>query len=277
MVVPTFSLGLLAAAQARPTTGSITGPVNTSESQRESNPRSSRPVTSSVSASGLDAAPAAPTPMRIFMSRLLFLTRARVLGQVVRIGLDGWIVRIDAGGAEVLDRSALESVATLGVTLPWAGPVRPVECHEYQCGAPQPEAHVRSLLVILAAFPDDDIFWRLHAATDAGQFVDRARQARQARKERGGFGLLKGPEPVERERHRLLVGQVEQRGVIARRAAGARDLGRAKALVIVDGIDDGREMPAPSVRGEIEIDTLIHGLAGIRLVPDVNEVVDDGF
>src|SRR5882724_12491284 len=68
MVVPTFSRGLLAAAQARPTTGSITGPVSTSESQRESNPRSSRPLTSSASASGLDAAPAAPTPMRIFMS-----------------------------------------------------------------------------------------------------------------------------------------------------------------------------------------------------------------
>src|SRR4029077_785380 len=36
-------------------------------------------------------------------------------------------------------------------------------------------------------------------------------------------------------------------------------------------------MPATSVRREVEIDTLIHGLVEIRLVSDVNEVVDDGF
>src|SRR6185312_12386628 len=68
MVVPIFRRGLLAAAQARPTTGSSTGPVSTSESQSESNPNSSRPVTSSAIASMDGLAPAAPTPMRIFMA-----------------------------------------------------------------------------------------------------------------------------------------------------------------------------------------------------------------
>src|SRR5713101_4117740 len=57
MVVPIFRRGLLAAAQARPTTGSSTGPVSTSESQRESNPNSSRPVTSSARASLDEVAP----------------------------------------------------------------------------------------------------------------------------------------------------------------------------------------------------------------------------
>ena len=66
-MVPSFTRGLLAAAQASPTTGSITGPVSTSESHSESNPSSSIPVTSSPSASGVEDAPAAPTPMRIFM------------------------------------------------------------------------------------------------------------------------------------------------------------------------------------------------------------------
>src|SRR5712691_435938 len=70
IVLPTFNRGLLAAAQARPTTGSSTGPVSTSESQRESNPRSSSPVQSSASASGVEDAAAAPIPMRIFMSTL---------------------------------------------------------------------------------------------------------------------------------------------------------------------------------------------------------------
>src|SRR3989475_8018075 len=68
IVVPSFKRGLLAAAQERPTTGSSTGAVSTSESHRESNPRSSRPVTSSASASGVEEAPADPTPMRIFIS-----------------------------------------------------------------------------------------------------------------------------------------------------------------------------------------------------------------
>ena len=64
------SVGLLAADQASRTAGSITGPVSTSESHSESNPRSSIADTSSPSASGVDAAPAAPTPMRIFMERV---------------------------------------------------------------------------------------------------------------------------------------------------------------------------------------------------------------
>src|SRR5215470_2081343 len=51
MVVPILSRGLLEAAQPRPTTGSSPGPVSTSESQRESNPSSSSPVTSSAIAS----------------------------------------------------------------------------------------------------------------------------------------------------------------------------------------------------------------------------------
>src|SRR6266849_1610542 len=68
IVVPSFKRGLLAAAQARPTSGSSTGAVSTSESHRESNPSWSRPVTSSPSASGVEIAPPAPTPMRIFIS-----------------------------------------------------------------------------------------------------------------------------------------------------------------------------------------------------------------
>src|SRR5882672_1686456 len=70
IVVPSFSRGLLAATQERPTTGSSTGAVNTSESHRESNPRSSRPLTSSASPSGVEEAPPDPTPMRIFISPL---------------------------------------------------------------------------------------------------------------------------------------------------------------------------------------------------------------
>ncbi len=66
-MVPSFTRGLLAAAQASPTAGSSTGPVSTSESHSESNPSSSIDATSSPSASGVDDAPAAPTPMRIFM------------------------------------------------------------------------------------------------------------------------------------------------------------------------------------------------------------------
>src|SRR6266705_2110359 len=62
MVVPSFTLGLLAAAQARPTTGSSTG---------------------AASASGVAEAPAAPTPMRIFMSDDLEpLEPHRVIGLV---------------------------------------------------------------------------------------------------------------------------------------------------------------------------------------------------
>src|SRR5947208_12900618 len=68
IVVPSFKRGLLAAAQARPTTGSSTGAVSTSESHSESNPSRSRPVTSSASTPGVESAPPAPTPMRIFMS-----------------------------------------------------------------------------------------------------------------------------------------------------------------------------------------------------------------
>src|SRR5712692_6770288 len=68
IVVPSFKRGLLAAAQARPTSGSSTGAVSTSESHRESNPSWSRPVTSSPSASVVERAPPAPTPMRIFIS-----------------------------------------------------------------------------------------------------------------------------------------------------------------------------------------------------------------
>src|SRR5882762_687644 len=83
IVVPSFTRGLLAAAQARPTAGSSTGPVSTSESQRESNPSSSSPVTSSASASGVDAPPAVPTPIRIFMSDDLEpLEPHRVIGLV---------------------------------------------------------------------------------------------------------------------------------------------------------------------------------------------------
>src|SRR5437762_12269483 len=67
IVVPSFTRGLLAAAQARPTAGSSTGPVSTSESQRESNPSSSSPATSPASPAGLDAPPAVPTPIRIFL------------------------------------------------------------------------------------------------------------------------------------------------------------------------------------------------------------------
>src|SRR3989475_4898521 len=76
IVVPSFKRGLLAAAQERPTTGSSTGAVSTSESHRESNPRSSRPVRSSASASGVEEAPADPTPMRIFISPLVQHRRA---------------------------------------------------------------------------------------------------------------------------------------------------------------------------------------------------------
>src|SRR2546425_5448568 len=68
IVVPSFNRGLFAAAQERPTTGSSTGAVSTSESHRESNPRSSRPRTSSASASGVDKVLPAPTPMRIFIA-----------------------------------------------------------------------------------------------------------------------------------------------------------------------------------------------------------------
>src|SRR5215475_4529335 len=67
IVVPIFSRGLLAAAHARSTTGSNTWPVSTSESQSESNPMSSRPVTSSLSAPVDAEAPPIPTPIRIFM------------------------------------------------------------------------------------------------------------------------------------------------------------------------------------------------------------------
>src|ERR1700756_573452 len=69
MVVPSFTRGLLAPAQARPTIGSGTGPVKTSESHSESKPSSSSPVSSSPSASGVEDAAAAPTPMRIFIAR----------------------------------------------------------------------------------------------------------------------------------------------------------------------------------------------------------------
>src|SRR5207244_12675949 len=67
IVVPSFRRGLPAPAHARPTSGSITGPVSTSDSQSESNPSSSSPVMSSASASGEAIAPPVPTPMRIFM------------------------------------------------------------------------------------------------------------------------------------------------------------------------------------------------------------------
>ena len=68
IVVPIFSRGLRAAAHERPTTGSNTWPVRTSESQSESNPMSSSPVTSSLSAPVDADAPPIPTPIRIFMS-----------------------------------------------------------------------------------------------------------------------------------------------------------------------------------------------------------------
>src|SRR6185295_10032410 len=71
-------------AQARPTTGSSTGPVSTSESHSESNPSSSSPFTSSASASVVEDAPAAPTPMRIFAilassSRVRSVPQARMI------------------------------------------------------------------------------------------------------------------------------------------------------------------------------------------------------
>src|SRR5205823_9229010 len=68
IVVPSFTRGFRAAAQARPTAGSSTGPVSTSDSHSESKPRSSSAVTSSASASGDAVAPPLPTPIRIFMS-----------------------------------------------------------------------------------------------------------------------------------------------------------------------------------------------------------------
>src|SRR5262249_25635269 len=64
---------LLAAAHVRPTTGSNTWPVSTSESQSESNPISSRPVTSSVKALVEADAPPIPTPIRIFMCPLVLV------------------------------------------------------------------------------------------------------------------------------------------------------------------------------------------------------------
>src|SRR5262245_64108797 len=68
MVVPSLTRGFAAAAHASPTTGSSTGPVRTSDSQIESKRSSSMLETSSPSAAGVAEAPAAPTPMRIFMA-----------------------------------------------------------------------------------------------------------------------------------------------------------------------------------------------------------------
>jgi len=63
LVVLSLTRGLCAAAQARPTTGSTTGPASASESHREANPARRGAVTSSASASGSGAVPGHAGPL----------------------------------------------------------------------------------------------------------------------------------------------------------------------------------------------------------------------
>ena len=68
--MPSFSLGLWAAANDSPTKGSRVGAVSTSGSHTESNPSSSRSSTSWAKVEALASAPTPiPTPMRTFTGR----------------------------------------------------------------------------------------------------------------------------------------------------------------------------------------------------------------